>query len=60
MKDPIETSLIRLDEAEEEEGASSPEEQEGEEEEEEETARKTPSLPEIPKRPGMPCSVICY
>ena len=56
-KDPIETSLIRLDEAGDEERASSPEEQEEEEEDEEEEERevKTPSLPEIAKRPGMSC-----
>ena len=57
-KDPIETSLIQLDEAEDEERASSPEEQEEEEEDEEEEEErevKTPFLPEIAKRPGMSC-----
>ena len=47
-----------MEEIEEEGEASSQEEQEEEEEEEEaETQIKSPSLPEIPKRPGMPCTL---
>ena len=46
-----------MEEIEEEGEASSQEEQEEEEEEEAETQVKSPSLPEIPKRPGMPCTL---
>ena len=47
-----------MEEIEEEGEGSSQEEQEEEEEEEEtETQIKSPSLPEIPKRPGMPCTL---
>ena len=46
-----------MEEIEEEGEASSQEEQEEEEEEEAETQIKSPSLPEIPKRPGMPCTL---
>ena len=46
-----------MEEIEEEGEGSSQEEQEEEEEEEAETQIKSPSLPEIPKRPGMPCTL---
>ena len=46
-----------MEEIEEEGEASSQEEEEEEEEEEAETQIKSPSLPEIPKRPGMPCTL---
>lgn len=41
----------------EEEGEASSQEEQEEEEEEAETQIKSPSLPEIPKRPGMPCTL---
>ena len=41
----------------EEEGEGSSQEEDEEEEEEAETQIKSPSLPEIPKRPGMPCTL---
>ena len=46
-----------MEEIEEEGEGSSQEEEEEEEEEEAETQIKSPSLPEIPKRPGMPCTL---
>ena len=41
----------------EEEGEGSSQEEDEEEEEEAETQIKSPSLPEIPKKPGMPCTL---